>query len=120
MSLSSSTTTRVSPLPTSIPNERFCSAVQFLRDAVDYYARPAVNIKRLLTDNGSAFRSRAFVDVCHILGIKHRFTQPYPPQTNGKAERLIQAALREWAYAYTYQNSQHRADATRYWLHHSN
>ncbi|MNL01915.1 IS2 transposase TnpB [compost metagenome] len=102
------------------PDERFCSAVQFLRDAVAYYARLGVSIKRLLTDNGSAFRSRAFADVCHELGIKHCFTRPYRPQTNGKAERFIQSALREWAYAYTYQNSQHRADAMRSWLHHYN
>lgn len=102
------------------PDEHFCSAVQFLRNAVAYYARQGVSIKRLLTDNGSAFRSRAFADVCHDLGIKHRFSRPYRPQANGKAERLILSALHEWAYAYTYQNSQHRADAIRSWLHHYN
>ncbi|ETH48484.1 transposase, IS481 family [Bordetella pertussis H921] len=58
--------------------------------------------------------------LCHELGIKHRFTRPYRPQTNGKAERFIQSALREWAYAHTYQNSQHRADAMKSWLHHYN
>ncbi|WP_227298953.1 integrase core domain-containing protein, partial [Bordetella pertussis] len=73
-----------------------------------------------LTDNGSAFRSRVFAALCHELGIKHRFTRPYRPQTNGKAERFIQSALREWAYAHTYQNSQHRADAMKSWLHHYN
>ncbi|KCV16673.1 integrase core domain protein, partial [Bordetella pertussis B200] len=56
-----------------------------------------MTIQRLLTDNGSAFRSRAFAALCHELGIKHRFTRPYRPQTNGKAERFIQSALREWA-----------------------
>ncbi|ETH47917.1 transposase, IS481 family [Bordetella pertussis H921] len=102
------------------PDERFPSAVQFLKDAVAYYQRLGVTIQRLLTDNGSAFRSRAFAALCHELGIKHRFTRPYRPQTNGKAERFIQSALREWAYAHTYQNSQHRADAMKSWLHHYN
>ncbi|ETH65101.1 IS481 family transposase [Bordetella pertussis] len=126
------------------PDERFPSAVQFLKDAVAYYQRLGVTIQRLLTDNGSAFRSRAFAALCHELGIKHRFTRPYRPQTNGKAERFIQSALREWAYAWTptalvgaldlvklqlpafdqavhtYQNSQHRADAMKSWLHHYN
>ncbi|ETH12819.1 transposase, IS481 family [Bordetella pertussis STO1-SEAT-0006] len=102
------------------PDERLPSAVQFLKDAVAYYQRLGVTIQRLLTDNGSAFRSRAFAALCHELGIKHRFTRPYRPQTNGKAERFIQSALREWAYAHTYQNSQHRADAMKSWLHHYN
>lgn len=102
------------------PDERSPSACRFLQDAVTYYAALGVTIKRLLTDNGSAFRSHAFAALCHQLGIKHRFTRPYRPQTNGKAERFIQSALREWAYAYTYQNSQHRADAMKSWLHHYN
>jgi transposase InsO family protein len=102
------------------PDERFPSAVQFLKNAVAYYARLGVTIHRLLTDNGSAFRSRAFAAACRELGIKHRFTRPYRPQTNGKAERFIQSALREWANAYTYQNSQHRADAMKSSLHHYN
>lgn len=102
------------------PDERAPSAVQFLKDAVAYYKRLGVTIQRLLTDNGSAFRSRAFAALCREMGIKHCFTRPYRPQTNGKAERFIQSALREWAYAYTYQNSQHRADAMKSWLHHYN
>lgn len=103
-----------------LPDECATSAVQFLRDAVAYYARLDVTIKRLLTDNGSAFRSRAFIALCKELGIKHSYTRPYRPQTNGKAERFIQSALREWAYAYTYQSSEHRAQAMRAWLHHYN
>lgn len=102
------------------PDERLTSAVQFLSSAVAYYAHLGVTIKQLLTDNGSAFRSHAFAALCRQLGIKHRFTRPYRPQTNGKAERFIQSALREWAYAYTYQNSQHRAQAMNAWLHHYN
>jgi transposase InsO family protein len=102
------------------PDERTSSAVRFLRNAVAYYARLGVTVQRLLTDNGSAFRSRDFAAACRELGIKHSFTRPYRPQTNGKAERFIQSALREWAYAQTYQNSQHRADAMKSWLHHYN
>ncbi|MDM0052245.1 integrase core domain-containing protein, partial [Variovorax sp. J22R115] len=54
------------------------------------------------------------------LGIRHRFTRPYRPQTNGKAERFIQSALREWAYGFTYQNSSERTQALDHWLHHYN
>jgi transposase InsO family protein len=57
-----------------------------------------VSIKRLLTDNGPAFRSQYFRRACRALGFKHRFTSAYRPQTNGKAERFIKSALREWAY----------------------
>ena len=102
------------------PNEQKDSAMQFLRDAVAYYARLGVRIKRLLTDNGSAFRSHAFRDLCKALDIRHRFTRPYRPQTNGKAERFIQSALREWAYAHPYQTSLERARAMQQWLHHYN
>lgn len=79
-----------------------------------------MTIKRLLTDNGDAFRSHEFGIACKALNIKPRFTRPYRPQTNGKAERFIQSALREWAYGWTYQNSNHRAMALASWQHHSN
>jgi transposase InsO family protein len=102
------------------PDEKRPQAVQFLNDAVAYYDRLGVSIKRLLTDNGSAFRSHDFARACHALGIKHRFTRAYRPQTNGKAERFIQSALREWAYGWTYQNSTHRTAALASWQHHYN
>ena len=79
------------------PDERTPQAVQFLRDAVTYYAGLGVKVEQLLTDNGSAFRSKDFAQACKQLGIRHRFTRPYRPQTNGKAERFIQSARREWA-----------------------
>jgi len=101
-------------------DERTPSAVQFLRDAVAYYARLGVTIRRLLTDNGSAFRSRDFAAACKELSIRHRFTRPYRPQTNGKAERFIQSALREWAYGFTYQRSAERTHALQRWNHHYN
>jgi transposase InsO family protein len=101
-------------------DEKKPQAVRFLNDAVAYYARLGVRIKRLLTDNGSAFRSKDFASACARLGIQHKFTRAYRPQTNGKAERFIQSALREWAYGWTYQNSQQRTDALARWQHHYN
>ena len=102
------------------PDEKTPQAVQFLNDAVAYYKRLGVGVKRLLTDNGSAFRSKDFATACKALGITHKFTRAYRPQTNGKAERFIQSALREWAYGWTYQNSAHRIDALSSWQHHYN
>ena len=101
-------------------DERTPSAVQFLRDAVAYYAGLGVSVRRLLTDNGSAFRSKDFAAACKALGVRHRFTRPYRPQTNGKAERFIQSALREWAYGFTYQHSTERTKALDRWNHHYN
>jgi transposase InsO family protein len=90
------------------PDERKGSAVRFLMAAVTHYATLGVRVKRVLTDNGSAYRSRLFARTCQALGIKHSFTRPYRPQTNGKAERFIQTCLREWAYARSYANSAER------------
>lgn len=89
-------------------------------DAVAYYARLGVTVRRLLTNNGSAFRSTDFASACKELGIRHRFTRPYRPWTNGKAERFIQSALREWAYGFTYQRSAERTQALQRWNHHYN
>ncbi len=102
------------------PDEKKEQAVAFLGNAVAYYAKLGVTVKRLLTDNGSAFRSREFRAACEQFGITHKFTRPYRPQTNGKAERFIQSALREWAYGWTFQNSAHRAKALASWQHHYN
>ena len=101
-------------------DERAGSAARFLRNAVAYYRSFGVRIQRVLTDNGGAFHSTAFTLACRQLGIQQRFTRAYRPQTNGKAERFIQSALREWAYAFTYQNSQQRTDALDDWIHHYN
>jgi transposase InsO family protein len=102
------------------PDERTTSAVQFLHNAHAYYAALGVRLKAVLTDNGSAFRSRNFRRACVDLGLKQRFTRAYRPQTNGKAERFIQSALREWAYAYTYQHSNERTETLEAWMHHYN
>jgi len=101
-------------------DEKTPQAIQFLRTAVAYFAGLGVTVKRLLTDNGSAFRSREFACACHALGISHKFTRAYRPQTNGKAERFIQSALREWAYGWTYQHSAHRSQALVSWQHYYN
>jgi len=102
------------------PDEKTPQAVRFLRDAVAYYAGLGVTVRRVLTDNGAAFRSRDFASACAELGIQHKFTRAYRPQTNGKAERFIQSALREWAYGWTYQNSGQRTRALARWQHHYN
>ena len=102
------------------PDETKASAVQFMRNAVAYYQSLGVQVKGLLTDNGSAFRSKDFAQACAELRVKHRFTRPYRPQTNGKAERFIQSALREWAYGFVYKNSLQRTDQLDAWIHHYN
>ena len=90
------------------PDERKTSATAFLEASVAHYAAQGVRIKRLLTDNGPAYRSRFFNKTCQALGIKHTYTRPYTPQTNGKAERFIQTCLREWAYGRVWANSLER------------
>jgi len=102
------------------PDEKWPQAVQFLRNAVSYFRSLGVKVQRVLTDNGSAFRSKKFAEACRELGIRHKFTRAYRPQTNGKAERFIQSALREWAYGFTYQHSSERTAALEYWNHQYN
>ena len=102
------------------PNEKQASVLGFLGETLAYYARLGIRFKAVLTDNGPAYRSRQFAQACSQLGLKHRFTRPYTPRTNGKAERFIQTALREWAYARIYQNSDERNQELRSWLHQYN
>ena len=73
-----------------------------------------------MTDNGSCYRSKTFRAACKRLGLRQIFTKPYTPKTNGKAERFIQTALREWAYARAYQNSDQRSLELLNWLHRYN
>ena len=102
------------------PDERKKSAIAFLKATVAFYRALGVRVDRVMTDNGSCYKSFAFARACKRLGIKHIRTKPYTPQTNGKAERFIQTALREWAYATAYETSDHRrADLTR-WIHRYN
>ncbi len=85
-------------------------------------AEPSLGIiiERVMTDNGSCYRARTFRNACRRLGLKHIYTKPYTPRTNGKAERFIQTALREWAYARAYDTSQQRAAQLPYWIHRCN
>ncbi len=101
-------------------DEKKGSAVAFLKAAVAYYASLGVKVERVMTDNGSCYRSKAFAKACKRLGLKHIRTRPYTPKTNGKAERFIQTALREWAYARAYNSSIERAAELPHWMHRYN
>jgi len=103
-----------------LPDEKKESAINFLHAALAYYQSLGVTVERVMTDNGSCYRSFAFRNACKRLGLKHIRTKPYTPKTNGKAERFIQSSLREWAYARAYENSRQRARELPYWLHHYN
>ena len=102
------------------PDEKKRSAVAFLKAAVAYYKSLGVTVARVMTDNGSCYRAKAFARACRQLKLKHIRTRPYTPKTNGKAERFIQTALREWAYARAYPTSDHRAKELPIWLHRYN
>ena len=102
------------------PDEGGRSACRALLAALRYYRQFGVTFRRVLTDNGACYKSRRFARLCQRLGLRHRRTKPYTPQTNGKAERFIQTALREWAYARAYESSIHRALHLPLWLHHYN
>ena len=101
-------------------DQRKESAVTFLKAAVAYYAKLGIRIERVMTDNGSCYRSKAFRSACKRLDLRQVFTRPYTPKTNGKAERFIQTTLREWAYARAYQNSDQRTVELFNWLHRYN
>jgi transposase InsO family protein len=103
-----------------MPNEKKESATAFLKAALAYYESLGVTVARVMTDNGSCYRAFDFRDACRDLGLKHIRTKPYTPKTNGKAERFIQTALREWAYAQAYPTSQRRAEELPFWLHRYN
>ena len=100
-----------------MPDERQETAERFLREALAFFRRHGIyHVHRVLTDNGSCYRSRHFQRVCRGLGIRQGFTRPYSPQTNGKAERFIQTALNEWAYAAEYRSSEQRRQRLPEWL----
>lgn len=103
-----------------LTDEKAVSAVAFLRASVAYYDSLGVKVSRVMTDNGSCYRSFDFRDACQAMDLKHIRTKPYTPKTNGKAERFIQTALREWAYAQAYPTSQRRAQELPFWMHRYN
>jgi transposase InsO family protein len=102
------------------PDERKESAIAFPKATVAYYRSLGVTVTRVMTDNGSCYKAKAFARACHDLAIKHIRTKPYTPQTNGKAERFIQTALREWAYPTAFDTSDQRAHELPRWLHRYN
>jgi len=97
-------------------DERATTAVAFLRRAIRFFARHGVTVERVLTDNGSAYRSTIHAIACRALGIKHLRTRPRRPQTNGKAERFIRTMLGGWAYGAIYRSSAERTAALDGWL----
>jgi transposase InsO family protein len=103
-----------------LPDQKADTTVGFLDSAVQFFARHGIGVRALLTDNGSSYRSAQFRLACQKMQIKHRRTRPYTPRTNGKAERFIQTALREWAYAKHWTDSEERDAHLQPWNHYYN
>jgi transposase InsO family protein len=102
------------------PDQTERSSTHFLAAATAWFSQLGIRTRRVLTDNGPCYKAHRFARTCAQLGLKHRRTRPYTPRTNGKAERFIQTAIREWAYARTYQNSQERTASLPLWTHQYN
>ena len=98
-----------------LPNQKADTTIAFLNAAVEFFATHGIGVRALLTDNGSSYRSRQFRQACLQMAINHHRTKPYTPRTNGKAERFIQTALREWAYAKHWDHSDQRDDHLQPW-----
>ena len=103
-----------------LPDERQDTTEGFLDRAFEWFAARGIRPLRLLTDNGSAYRSHLVRRLCQRWLVRHSFTRPYRPRTNGKAERFIQTALREWAYRRPYSHSTQRSRHLVRWIHHYN
>ena len=101
-------------------DETAATAVGVLRRAAAWFADHGVTVQRVLSDNGSAYRSHAWRDACAELGIAHKRTRPYRPQTNGKIERFHRTLADGWAYARRYESTQQRDTALPDWLHYYN
>jgi transposase InsO family protein len=99
-----------------LPDEKATTCIGFLKRALRFYRAHGVQVERLMTDNGSAYRSTMHAIACRALGIKHIRTKPYRPRTNGKAERFIRTLLAGWAYGAIYRSSAERAAALSGWL----
>jgi transposase InsO family protein len=102
------------------PDQTARSSTHLLAAAVAWYEGLGIGIRKLLTDNGPCYKANSFARSCRQLGLKHRRTRPYTPRTNGKAERFIKTAINEWAYAYTFQNSDDRTASLPAWTHQYN
>ena len=99
-----------------LADEKATTAVGFLRRAIAFFASYGIEVERVMTDNGSAYRSTVHAIACRALGIRHLRTRPYRPQTNGKAERFIRTMLGGWAYGAIYRSSHERTAALDGWL----
>jgi transposase InsO family protein len=99
-----------------LADEKALTAIGFLRRAVAHFASYGITVERLITDNGSAYRSTVHAIACGVLRIRHLRTRPYRPQTNGKAERFIRTMLGGWAYGAIYRDSAERNAALAGWL----
>ena len=100
-----------------LPDEHGMTATVFLARALIWFRKHHVAVQRVMTDNGSAFVSHPFNAFCRNQNVRHIRTRPYTPQTNGKVERVIQTLLREWAYRFTYGNSEERKEWLEPYLH---
>jgi transposase InsO family protein len=103
-----------------LPDEKGVTAAGFLRRAAAYFASFGITVEAVMSDNGSCYRSGAHAAACAELGIRHLFTRPYRPRTNGKAERFIQTLTDKWAYGAIYGTSTERTRALPGWLNHYN
>jgi transposase InsO family protein len=103
-----------------LADETGATAIAFLKRAIAFFARYGIQVERILTDNGSAYRSVVHALACRALGIRHLRTRAYRPQTNGKAERFIRTMLTGWAYGAIYGSSTERTAALDGWLWHYN
>ncbi len=103
-----------------LPDEKGATAAGFLRRAAEWFASMGISLEAVMSDNGSCYRSGAHAEACSELGIRHLFTRPYRPRTNGKAERFIQTLTDKWAYGAVYGNSAERTRALPGWLSHYN
>jgi transposase InsO family protein len=99
-----------------LPDEKKTSATAFLERALVFFSAHVVTVERVMTDNGSAYKSHAFREALAARSISHKRTRPYTPRTNGKAERFIQTSLREWIYASPFESSDQRTAAMPAWL----
>ena len=103
-----------------LADEKGSTAAGFLRRAVAWFKGMGVEVERVLSDNGSCYRSGVHAQTCAELGMRHIFTRPYRPQTNGKAERFIQTLTNRWAYGAIYGSSAERTAALPGWVDHYN
>ena len=103
-----------------LDDEKTSTVIAFLARAVAFYQRHGITVERLLTDNGSAYRSTLHAIACRAMGIRHHRTRAYRPQTNGKAERFIRTMTNGWAYGAIYSTSAERTAALDGWLWHYN